>query len=226
MCAETFRSAHKLWRSLVWYCMLKPIRGHRLKTKHKWIEWLRNWHQPVSFIYHAQCRHLGWWMKQPWWQVIAMDQFTSNRGRDFLSSVLFSCSVVFDSLQPHGLQHTRLPCPLPAPGACSNSCQSSRWCHPIFSSSVVPFFSCLQSFPASGAFPVSQFFASGGQSIAVSASASILPMTIQDWLPWTGWISLLSKGLSKVFSNTKVQKHQLFGAQIRSWHLVPSIHGK
>ena len=135
----------------------------------------------------------------------------------FLASVQFSCSVVSDSLQPHGLQHAKLlPCPSPTPGAYSNSCPLSRWCHPTISSSIVPFSSCLQSFPASGCFPWSQFFASGDQSIGVSASASVLPLNIQDWFPfgWTGWISLQSKGLSRVFSNTTVQKHQFFGAQI------------
>ena len=126
----------------------------------------------------------------------------------------FSRSVESDSLQPHGLQPTRLPCPSPTPRACSNSCPSSWWCHPIISSSVVPFFSCLQSFPALRSFPVSQFFTSGGQSIGVSVSASVLPMNIQDWFPlgWTGLISLQSKGLSRVFSNTTVQKHRFFGA--------------
>ena len=130
----------------------------------------------------------------------------------------FSCSVMSDSLRPHGLQHTRLPCPSPAPRAYENSCPSSRWCHPTISSSVVPF-SPLQSFSASGSFQMSQFFASGGQSIGVSASASVLPMNIQDWFPlgWTGWISLQSKRLSRVFSNTTVQKHQFFGAQFSLW---------
>ena len=127
-------------------------------------------------------------------------------------SVQFSLSVVSYSLQPHGLQHARPPFPSPALGAYSNSCPLSRWCHPTISSSAVPFPSCLQSFPASGSFPVSQFFTSGGQSIGVSASASVLPMNSQDWFPfrWTGWISLQSKGLSRVFSNTTVQKHQFF----------------
>ena len=108
-----------------------------------------------------------------------------------ISSVQFSRSVVSDSLQPHGLQHTRLPCPSPIPRAYPNSCPLSRWCHPTISSSVVPFSSCPQSFPASASFPMSRFFASGGQSIGVSASASVLPMNIQDWVPvgWTGWIS-------------------------------------
>ena len=111
------------------------------------------------------------------------------------------------SLQTHGLQHARLPCPSPTPRA--YSCPSSRWCHPTSSSSVVPFSSCLQSFPASGSFPMSQFFTSGSQNIGASASASVLPMNRQDWCPlgWTGWISLLSKGLLRVFSNTTVQKH-------------------
>ena len=120
------------------------------------------------------------------------------------------------TLWPHGLQHSRLPCPSPTPGAYSNSCPSSQWCHPTISSSVIPFSSCLQSFPASGSFQMTQFFTSGGQSIEVSASASVLPMNIQDWFPlgWTGWISLLSKGLSRVFSNTTVQKHQFLGAQL------------
>ena len=115
-----------------------------------------------------------------------------------------------NSLRHHGLQHTRPTCPSPTPGVYSNSCPLSRWCHPTILSSVVPFSSGFQSFPASGSFPMSQFFASAGQSIGTSASASVLPMNIQDWFPlgWTGWISLQSKGLSRVFSNTTVQKHQ------------------
>ena len=127
----------------------------------------------------------------------------------------FSCSVVTDSLQPHGLQHARLPCPSPTPRAYSDSCPLCWWCHPIVSSSVVPFSSHLQSFPASGSFPMSWFSSSGGQSIGASASASVLPINIQDWFPlgWTGLI-LKSKGLSRVFSNTTVQKHQFFGAQL------------
>ena len=121
-----------------------------------------------------------------------------------------------NSLRPHGVHYARLPCPSPTPGADSNSCPPSRWCHSTISSSVIPFFSCLQSFPASGSFHMSQVFASGGQSIGVSASASVLPMNIQDWFPlgWTGLISLQSKGLSRVFSNTTVQKHQFFSAQV------------
>ena len=117
-----------------------------------------------------------------------------------------------NTLWPHGLQHATLPCSSSTPGAYSNSCPLSWWCHPIISSSVVPFSSCLQSFPASESFPVSQFFTSGGQSIGVSASASVLPMDTQNWFPLglTGWISLQSKGLSRVLSNTAVQKHQFF----------------
>ena len=121
-----------------------------------------------------------------------------------------------DSLQLHRLQHARLPCPSLSPGVFSYSCPSSRWCHPTISSSFVPFSSLLQSFPTSGAFQMSQLFASHGQSIGVSASASVLPMNTEDWSPleWTGWISLQSKGLSRVFSNTTVQKHQFFCAQL------------
>ena len=119
----------------------------------------------------------------------------------------------------HGLQHTRLPCPSLLPGACSNSCPSSRWCHPTISSSVVPFSACSQSFPASGSFQMSHFFTSGGQSIGISASASVPPMNIQEWFPlgWTGWISLPSKGLSRVSFSTTVQKHQFFSAQFSLW---------
>ena len=133
----------------------------------------------------------------------------------FLGSVQFSRSVVSDSLWPHGPQHTRPPCPSPAPGVYSNTSPLSWWCHPTISSSVIPFSSCPQSFSALGSFPVSQLFASGGQSIGVSASVSVLPINIQDWFPlgWTGWIFLQSKGLSRVFSNTTVQKHQFFSAQ-------------
>ena len=130
-------------------------------------------------------------------------------------SVQFSCSVMSDSLRPHELQHARPPCPSPTPGVHPNSCPSSRWCHPAISSSVVPFSSCPQSLPASESFPMSQLFVSGGQSIGVSASTTVPPVNTQDWSPlgWTGWISLQSKGLSRVFSNTTVQKHQCFGAQ-------------
>ena len=127
-------------------------------------------------------------------------------------------------LQPHGLQHARLPCPLLSPRACSNSCPSSRWCHPTISSSVTPFSSCPQSFPASGSFPVSRLFASGGQNIGASVSAWVLPMGIQGWfsLGWTGLISLQSRGLSRVFSSTTARKHQFFNARpsLRSNSLI------
>ena len=139
-----------------------------------------------------------------WWQMQSSKH-----------SVQFSRSAMSDSLRPHGLQHARPPCPSPTPRDYSDSCPSSQWCHPTISSSVIPFSSHLQSFPALGSFPVSHFFTSGGQSIGVSASASALSMNIQDWFPlgWTGWISLQSKGLSRVFSNTTVQKHQFFSTQ-------------
>ena len=147
------------------------------------------------------------------------------------NKVQFSCSVVSDSLWPRGLQHARLPCPSSTPRACSNSCLSSQWCRPTISSSVIPFSSCRQSFPASGYFPVSQFFTSGGPSIGASASASVLPVNIQDWFPLglTGLISLQSKGLSGIFSNTTVQKHQFFNAQLSLWsncHIHTWLLGK
>ena len=134
------------------------------------------------------------------------------------SSAQFSHSVVSDSLWPHESQHTRPPCPSPTLGVYSNLCPSRQWCHPAIFSSVFPFSSCPQSFPASGSFPVSQLVASGGQGIGVSASASVLPMNTQDWSPlgWAGWISLKSKGLSRVFSNTIVQTHQFFSTQLSS----------
>ena len=129
-------------------------------------------------------------------------------------SVQFSCSVMSNSLWPHGPQYARSPCPSQTPEVYLNSCPLSQWCHPTISSSVVCF-SCFQYFPASGSFQMSQLFTSGGQTIGVSASASVLPVTIQEWFPsgLTGWISLLSKGLSRVFSNATVQKHQFFGVQ-------------
>ena len=142
-------------------------------------------------------------------------EFSRPEYRSGFSSVQFSHSVVSDSLQPHGPQHTRPPCPSPIPGVYPNSCPLSWWCHPTISSSVVPFSFCLQTCPASRSFQMSQLFTSGGQSIRTSASTSVLPVNTQDWSPlgWTGWISLQSKGLSRVFSNTTVQKHQFFGAQ-------------
>ena len=140
------------------------------------------------------------------WYICALEYYQ-------FSSVAQSCPTLCDL---HELQHARPPCPSPTPGVHSKSCPLSWWCHPTISSLVVPFISCPQSFPASGFFQMSQLFASGGQSIRVSASASVLPMNTQDWSPlgWTGWISLQSKGLERVFSNTTVQKHQFFGAQL------------
>ena len=155
--------------------------------------------QPLlTSIFSTQCTHVS--------VLICMPQF---------SSVQFSCSVVSDSLWSHGLQHARPPCPSPTPRVYSNSCPSSRWCHPAILSSVIPFSSHLQSFLA-GSFPMSWFFTSGGQSTGVSASTSVLPVNVQDWFPlgWTGWISLQSKGLSRVFSNTTVQKHWFFSTQL------------
>ena len=151
------------------------------------------------------------------WSLLKAD-FNLVGKREFMLPLLvqFSCSVLSDFLRPHEPQHTRLLCPSPTPRVHPNPCPLSRWCHPTISSSVVPFPFCLQSFPASGSFQMSQLFASVGQSIRVSASTSVLPMNIQGWFPsgWTGWISLQSKGLSRVFSNTTVQKHQFFGTQL------------
>ena len=144
----------------------------------------------------------------------------------FISSVQFSRSVMSSSLWPHESQHAKLPCPSPIPGVHSNSCPSSRCCHPAISSSVIPFSSCPQSLPTSGSFPMSQLFASGGQSTGVLASASVLPMNTQDWSPlgWTGWVSLQSKGLSRIFSNTTVQKHQFFSFSFLHSPTLTSIH--
>ena len=180
--------------------------------------------------------HIVVWQTSP---IISRMLYPSNTNASFLPPTIpgnhhatlsfyacghpqFSCLGMSDSLQPRGLQHTRLPCPSPTSGARSNSCSSSRWCHPTISSSVIPFSSCLQSFPAPGSFPRSQFFTSGGQSIGVSASASVLPMNIQDWFPlrMTGLISLQSKGLWRVFSNITVQKHQFFDAHFSSWPVL------
>ena len=150
--------------------------------------------------------HRSWWF--PLKDAISITSFQPL--------LLFSHSVMSNSLPPHGLQHGRLPCPSPTPRVCSNSCALSQWCHPIISSSVIPFSSCLQSFPASGFFPISWFFASSGQSIGTSSSALVLPMNIQNWfsLGLTGLISFQSKGFSRVFSNTTVQEHQFFDAQL------------
>ena len=143
-----------------------------------------------------------------------------------ITSVQFSCLVMSDSLWPHGPQHARPSCPSPTPRVYSNSSRLGRWCHLPISSSVIPFSSCLQSFPASGSFQMSQLFTSGGQSIGASALASVLPMNIRDWFPLglSGLISLQSKGLSRVFSNTTVEKHQFFGTQPSLWSSSTTIH--
>ena len=152
----------------------------------------------------------------PWWSIWALT--ARSHFQSLVSSVQFSRSVVSYSLRPHELQHTRPPCPSPTPGVHSNSRPSSQWCHPAISSSVVPSSSCPQSLPASESFPVSQHFTWGGQSTGVSALASFLPKKSQGWSPseWTDWISLQSQGLSRVFSNATVQKHQFFGTQLSS----------
>ena len=153
------------------------------------------------------------------WENVSLLQFykayTHPLESHLFSSVQFSRSVVSDSLRPHELQHNRPPCPSPTPGVYPNPGLLSQWCHPTILPCVVPFSSCPQSFPASGSFQMIQLFTSGGQRIGLSASTSVLPMNIQDWslLGWTGWISLQSKGFSRVFSNTTAQKHQFFGAQ-------------
>ena len=163
-------------------------------------------------LFASASKHLNMWGKT--------DRTSRNRNKMNkllqFRSVQFSHSVISNSWWPHEMQHTRPPCPSPTPEVYTNSCPLSRWCHPTVSSSVFPFSSCLQSFPASGSFQMSQVFASGGQSIGVWASTSVLPMNTQDWCPlgWAGWISLQSKGLSRVFSNTTVQKHQFFRAQL------------
>ena len=165
-----------------------------------WLEWVK--HMP-SESYFSLCMYMILVHGEIASVLIVLDK-TSNPKSD---SVQFSCWVVSDSLQPHELQHTRPPCPTLTPRVHPNPCPLSQWCHPTISSSVVPFSSCLQSFPASGSFQMSQLFASDGQSIGVSASTSVLPVNTQDWsLGWTGCISLQSKGLSRVFSNTTAQK--------------------
>ena len=184
--------------------------------------WRREW-QPTSVFLPKNSMDRG-----AWWATVhgvtesdTTEWLTPTYPPQFiwilvLGSVQFSRSVMSDYLRTNGLQHARLLCPSQGPGAYSNSCPSSRWCHPTISSSVIPFFSHLQSFPASGSFQMSQFFAAGGQSIGVSASASVLPMNIQDWFPlgWTGLISSQFKGLSRVFSKNTVQKHQFFSSQL------------
>ena len=170
-------------------------------------------HYPMNSDFYKCFLKIGQDMR--WQKNNSKDKHITHQCVINTSWHVFSHSVVSNSLQPHGLQQARLPCPSLIPRAYSNSCPLNRWCHPTISSSVIPF-SHLQSFPASGFFPMSQFFASGGQCIRASASVSVLPMNIKDWFPLglTGWISLLSKGLWRVFSNTTVQKHQFFSSQL------------
>ena len=165
-----------------------------------------------SYFHPEQGGHCGS-LQWPYTQIVQEDRYLKREKQSLLQ---FSCSVLSDSLWPHEPHHTRPPCKLLTPGANPNSCPLSQWCHPTISFSVIPFSSCLQSFPASGSFQMSKLFTSGCQSIGVSASTSVLPMNTQDWSPlgWTGWISLQSKGLSRVFSNATVQKHQFFGTQL------------
>ena len=186
-------------------------------SKYKWRWRIVNLHSPSKkndfVLLEKKCEHGGKPIisnnemvpKTVSCTLILISQYSSVQS---LSRVQF--------LQPHGTQHARLPCPSQTPGVYQNSCSSSRWCHPTISSSIVPFSSCLQSFPASGYFQMSQFFTSSGQSIGVSASTSVFPINTQDWSPlgWTGWISLQSKGLSRVFAKTTVQKHQFLGTQL------------
>ena len=180
---------------------------------------LDNLWKPVLRWINNSISFLTQWNFFSFWCFVGIKELTLNWSfnlSDGFSSVQFSCSVVSDSLRPHEPQHTRFPCPSPTPRVYPNSCPLSWWCHPTISSSVVPFSPCLQSFPASGSFQMSQLFSSAGQSIGVSASASVLPMNIHVWFPlrWTGWISLQSKGHSRVFFNTTVQKHQFFSTQL------------
>ena len=174
----------------------------------------QGYHQHLLEVNHQRAPTLdGRCLVQESWAITSPSR--SNASQMFTLSVQFSHSVVSDSLRPRESQHTRPPCPSPTPGVYSNSCPLNQWCHRTISSSIVPF-SHLQSFPGSGSFQMSQFFASGGQSTEVSAFISALPVNIQDWFPlgWTGWISLQSKGLSRVFSNITVQKQQFFDAQL------------
>ena len=171
------------------------------------------------FCHFVLTSRVHWQQRSSHWEVGDNQKYSRTFTWELESKAKFSRSVMSDSLQSHEPQHTRPPCPSPIPGVHPNPCPLGQWCHPTISSSTVPFSSCPQSFPASGkfipdSFQMSQLFASGGQSIGVSASASVLPMNIQDWSPlgWTGWISLQFKGLSRVFSNTTDQKHPFFSA--------------
>ena len=188
---------------------------------------MHNWNRHIQQLIESPHRFWDVEQRMLWWEttIIKASIKEGNNLPPFLVKEIYWTLRNFNTIQslnrvrllcPHELQHARSPCPSPTPGVYPNLCPLSQWWHPTISSSVVPFSSCPQSFPASGSFKMSQLFPSGGQSIGVSASASVLPMNTQDWsfLGWTGWISLLSKGLSRVFSNTTVQKHQFFGPQL------------
>ena len=178
------------------------------KERNEWI-----WDSFISSVWYFL--YLSW--KR--WKCSRAEKASLSSFPFNFSQLVSSVTQSDPTLWPHGLQHARFPCPSPTPGACSNSCPSSRWCHPSNSSSVIPFSSCPQSFPASRSFLMSQFFTSGGRSVGASASASVLPMNIQDWSPLelTGLTSLWPKGHSRVFNNATVQKHQFLGAQLSSW---------
>ena len=182
--------------------------GHGGEFWQNVVHWRKEWQTTSVFLP---------WEPHEQYEKEVTEHWKMNSPGQF-SSVQFSCSVVSDSLRPHESQHARPPSPSPTPRVHPNPCPLSQWCHPAISFSVVPFSSCPQSFPASRSFQISQLFASGGQSVGVSASTSVLPMNTQDWSPlgWTGWISLQSKGVLRVFSNTTVQKHQFFSAQLSS----------
>ena len=207
-----------------------PKKSHDLKFFAFWFKWrIEEINGNSSFIPSLDNYFLSIYCDMPWARKVSKNslKLTTAVQKTYQSANISKHIKPFSSVQSlspvrhfatHELQHARPPCPSQTPRVYSNSCPSSRWCHPAISSSAVPFSSCPQSLPASGSFPMSQLFSWGGQSIGVSVSASVLPMNTQDWSPSgkTGWISLQSKGLSRVFSNTTVQKHQFFGAQLSS----------
>ena len=207
---------------IFWASLIAQMVKNQPEMRETWVQ-SQGWEDPLEDGITTHSSILAWRIpmdRRAWWAIVhgvaKSRTWLSNEAQ--FSSVQFSHSVVSDSLWPDELQHTRPPCPSPTPGVHPSSCPSSRWCHPAISSSVIPFSSCPLTLPASESFPVSQLFAWGGQSIGVSALALALPMSTQDWSPleWTDWISLKSKGLSRVFFNTTVQKHQFFGAQLSS----------
>ena len=191
-----------------WSQMLIPLWG--IPCSWRQLCCISDWHNLRHFTIAVHCRCIATSNRSYWDGEQLLVKFWTK------CSVPFSHSVMSNSLRPRESQYARPPCPSPTRGGHSNSCPSSQWCHPAIPSSVIPFSSCLQSLPAAGSFPMSQLFAWDGQSTGVSASVSVLLMNTQDWSPlgWTGWISLQSKGLSRVFSNTTVQKHQFFGTQL------------